>query len=168
MKKDTILIVDDEESILKSITRTLVDENYCILTAQSGEEALSKLKNHEVHLVISDQRMPGMTGLELLKKVKIDYPKTLTIILTAYGDIETAMEAINDAGVYKFILKPWDEADLRVTIKRALELRQLVTERDSLLQQLKTQEAIFKELERKYPGITKVERDKNGTPVLEL
>jgi len=168
MKKDTILIVDDEESILKSITRTLVDENYRILTAQSGEEALSKLKNHDVHLVISDQRMPGMTGLELLKKVKIDYPQTLTIILTAYADIEVAINAINEAGVYKFIPKPWNEADLRVTIKRALELRQLVMERDSLLQQLKTQEAIFNELERKYPGITKVERDKNGTPVLEL
>ena len=109
-----------------------------------------------------------MTGLELLRKVKIGYPQTLTIILTAYADVEVAINAINEAGVYKFILKPWNEADLKFTIKRALELRQLAKERDSLLQQVKAQEAIFKELERKYPGITEVERDRHGTPVLEL
>ncbi len=168
MGKHTILIVDDEESILKSITRALMDDNYHILTALSGQEGLSKLKNDEVDLVISDQKMPGMTGLEFLKKVQLQYPGILTIMLTAYADIKTAMEAINEAGVYKFILKPWDDNDLRLTIRRALELLQLVTERDSLLHQVKQQGAILRELEQKHPGITKVERDEHGTPVLKL
>lgn len=168
MNKDTILIVDDEEKIIKSITRTLIDEGYIILGALSGEEGLSKLKNHEVDLVISDYKMPGMDGLEFLKAVRIDYSHTLTIMLTAYGDIDTAIKAINEVGVYKFILKPWNEEDLRITIKRALELRQLTMERDTLLERVKAQSIILKELERKYPGITEVERDEHGRAILKL
>ena len=168
MNQHTILIVDDEEKIVKSLTRILIDDGYTILGALSGEEGLSKLKNHEVELVISDQKMPGMSGLEFLKKVQLDYPHILTIMLTAHGDLETAMEAINEAGVYKFILKPWNEADLRLTIKRALELREVVMERDSLMDQVKKQEAMLGELERKHPGITKVDRDEHGTPILKL
>lgn len=168
MKKSTILIVDDEISIVKSLTRSLMDDNYSILTALSGEEALLKLKNNEIDLVITDQRMPGMSGLEFLKKVQLEYPETLTIMLTAYGDIETAIEAINEAGVYKFILKPWNEAELRLTVQRALELRWLIMEKNVLQQKLKRQEAIFKKLEKKYPGITKVTRDEDGEVVIEL
>ena len=168
MNQHTILIVDDEEKIVKSLTRILIDDGYTILGALSGEEGLSKLKNHEVELVISDQKMPGMSGLEFLKKVQLDYPHILTIMLTAHGDLETAMEAINEAGVYKFILKPWNEADLRLTIKRALELREVVMERDSLLDEVKKQDATLRELENKHPGITKVERDEHGRPILKL
>jgi len=168
MNQHTILIVDDEEKIVKSLTRILMDDGYTILGALSGEEGLSKLKNHEVELVISDQKMPGMSGLEFLKKVQLDYPHILTIMLTAHGDLETAMEAINEAGVYKFILKPWNEADLRLTIRRALELREVVMERDSLLDQVKKQDATLRELEKKHPGITNVERDEHGRPFLKL
>jgi len=168
MNQHAILIVDDEENIVKSLTRILMDDGYTIQGAMSGEEGLRKLKKHEVHLVISDYKMPGMTGLEFLKRVQIDYPNILTIILTAYGDIETAIEAINDVGVYKFILKPWNEEDLRITIKRALELRELTIQKDTLIKRVKTQEIILKELEKKHPGITKVERDENDTTVLKL
>jgi len=168
MKNGTLLIVDDEEKIVKSLTRILKDEGYTILGALSGEGGLRKLKRYGVDVIICDQRMPGMSGVEFLKKVRLDYSDVLTIMLTAYGDIETAMEAINEAGVYKFILKPWNEADLRLTIRRAVELRQLVMERDFLLEQVRKQEAALRELERKHPGITKVERDEDGTPVLEL
>jgi two-component system, probable response regulator PhcQ len=168
MKNGTILIVDDEEKIVKSLTRILIDDGYTIFGALSGEEGLQKLKRYGVDVVISDQRMPGMQGVEFLKKVQMDYPDILTIMLTAYGDVDTAMEAINKAGVYKFILKPWNEDDLRLTIQRAVELRQLVMERDSLSAQVKKQEAALRELERKHPGITKVERDEHGIPVLKL
>jgi len=168
MNQQTILIVDDEENIVKSLSRNLMDDGYTILGALSGEEGLRKLKINEIDLVISDQRMPGMSGIEFLKKVQLDYPHILTIMLTAYGDIETAMEAINEAGVHKFILKPWNDNELRLTIRRALELRQLVVERDSLMDQVKKQEARFNELERKHPGITKVDRDGHGTPILKL
>lgn len=81
MRKHTVLIVDDEEMILKSISRVLRNENYQTLTVQSGEEGLAVLKRYDVHLVISDQKMPGMNGLDFLKRVKSDYPQILTIML---------------------------------------------------------------------------------------
>jgi two-component system, probable response regulator PhcQ len=162
MLTQTILIVDDDENILKSIKRTLMDDNYNILTAMSGQEGLAKLKKHDVSLVVSDQKMPGMSGLEFLEKIKIDYPEILTIMLTSHADIEITIKAINEAGVYKFILKPWDEANFRMTIRRAIETRQLIKERDSLLQKVQTHETILRDLEKKQPGITKVERDEHG------
>jgi len=144
-----------------------MDDNYSILTATSGQEGLAKLRKNDVSLVVSDQKMPGMSGMEFLKKVKIDYPEILTMMLTAYADIETAIEAINEAGVYKFILKPWDDVDFRITIKRALESLQVIKERNSLMQKVKSHESILKDLEKKYPGITRVERDEDGN-VLSL
>jgi len=168
MGNHSLLIVDDEKNIIKSLARSLLQDEYSIIGALSGNEGLAKLKEHEVHLVISDQRMPGMTGLEFLKKVKVAYPWILTIMLTAHDDFDVPIEAINEAGVYKFILKPWNDNYLRLTIKRALESRQLIMERDALLQQVKNTEIVLKELEKRHPGITKVERDEHGTTVLKL
>ena len=167
MKKHTILIVDDEEMILNSICRVLRNENYRILTANNGQKALSLLKDYDVHLVVSDQRMPGMNGIDFLKHIKKDYPQILTIMLTGNAEIEIAMNAINEAGVYKFILKPWDDYNLKVTIRRALETLELIQQRDSLLEEVKTRDAILQSLEKQHPGISKVERDENGYIILD-
>ena len=167
MRKHTVLIVDDEEMILKSIFRVLRNDNYQILTAQSGEEGLAVLKQYDVHLVISDQKMPGMNGLDFLKRVKSDYPQILTIMLTGQAELEIAMDAINEAGVYKFILKPWNDHDLKVTVRRALEALELICERDSLLQQVKVQDAFLQDLEKEFPGISKVDRDEDGYILLD-
>ena len=83
-------------------------------------------------------------------------------MLTIHADINIAIKAINEAGIYKFILKPWDDTDFRITIKRALESLQVIKERDLLMEKVKTHEAILRGLEKKYPGITKIERDENG------
>ena len=125
MKRCTILAVDDEKLILNTIKRLLRNENYTLLTAQSGLEGLKLLKKHNVQLVISDQKMPGMTGLEFLKQVKVLYPEIFTIILTGHGETEIFMDAINEAGVNKFILKPWENVILKTTIRRALESLEL-------------------------------------------
>jgi DNA-binding NtrC family response regulator len=167
MKKHTILIVDDEEMILKSICRVLRKEDYRILTATDGEKGLAMLKDHDVHLVISDQRMPGMNGIDFLKRIKREYPQILTIMLTGNAEIEIAMNAINEAGVYKFILKPWDDNNLRVTVRRAIETLELIWERDSLLEEVKTRDAILQGLEKQHPGISKVERDANGYIIID-
>jgi len=167
MKKNTVLIVDDEEMILKSIVRVLRNENYKVLTAQSGAEGLAVLKEYDVHLIISDQKMPGMNGLEFLKHVKRDYPQILTIMLTGHAEIEIAMNAINEAGVYKFILKPWDDNNLKITIRRALETLELIWERDSLVQQVKARDAVLQNLEKEHPGISKVDRDEDGYIILD-
>ncbi|MBW1958401.1 MAG: response regulator [Deltaproteobacteria bacterium] len=167
MKRQTILVVDDERLVLKSIKRVLRNENYNILTAESGDQGLLLLKDYDVQLVISDYNMPGMNGLEFLQNVKRDHHQILTIMLTGQMEIEIAMKAINEAGVYKFILKPWEDADLIITIRRALESLELILERESLLQQIKTRDVILQDLEKEHPGITKVERDENGYIIVD-
>jgi DNA-binding NtrC family response regulator len=167
MTQRTILIVDDEEKILKAIQRTLRNENYAIFSAIGGEEGLKLLEMREFDLVMSDQHMPGMDGVTFLKKVKTEQPQTLTIMLTGAKEISVAMEAINEAGVYKFILKPWDDDDLKVTIRRALESLDLVRERDALRERVKSRDTLLKNLEKEHPGITQVEKDADGYLILE-
>jgi DNA-binding NtrC family response regulator len=167
MSQHAILMVDDEPQILNAFKRALRRESYILMTASSGAEALSLLEAREVSLVISDYNMPEMSGLEFFKTVKHLYPHLLTIMLTGQAQLEVAVQAINEAGVYKFIQKPWNDADLKLTILRALEAIDLSTERDTLIQKIKSRDTILKELESKHPGITQVERDEDGYLVLK-
>lgn len=166
MSKYTIMVVDDEEDILELMTSALMDKDHTILTAKSGEEALETLKTHEVNLVISDQQMSSMDGLSLLKKIKLEYPDIITIMLTGYAKVDTAMDAINEAGVYKFFAKPCSMENLQEVVKRALELKHLIVDRDILFEKIKGKEAVYKEFERKHPGITHVKRDSAGHVLL--
>jgi len=118
--KEKILIVDDEAANLRALER-LFRTAYNVLTAQSGDEALALLQQHEVALLISDQRMPGMTGIELLLKTVPLRPHMVRILLTGYTDVSTLIQAINCGHVYKYVTKPWNNDDLCVTISRALE-----------------------------------------------
>lgn len=167
MHQQSILIVDDEKMILKSIQRTLRNETYNVFTALNAEEALNILQARDIDLIISDQNMPGIAGIELLEKVKADFPSVLTIMLTGQTDIELAVKAINDAGIYKFILKPWDDNDFRITIRRALESLNLVRERNTLQERVRQRDAILRNLEKEHPGITQLEKDKDGYLILE-
>lgn len=121
----SILIVDDEPNIIKSLRRVFRDENYNILTASDGIEALHILEKNLCHLMISDYMMPNMNGAELLREVKKHYPDTIRIMLTGHADTTAVMSAIKDGAVYKFILKPWHDDDLRVTVALALEQYEL-------------------------------------------
>lgn len=136
MEKTRLLIVDDETSILKSLTRTLAGEDLYILTAQSGTQALLLLESQPVDLIISDQRMPHMSGIEFLTQAGQKYPDIISMMLTAYADIEVAIQAINDIGIYKFILKPWEEYDLKMTIDKAKRLAGLMKTNTILKQNL--------------------------------
>jgi DNA-binding NtrC family response regulator len=115
-----ILIVDDEPANLRTLTR-LFREDYEVLAAASGDEALALLGHHDVALLITDQRMPGMTGIELLKKTVPLRPRMVRIILTGYTDVDALVEAINCGQVYRYVAKPWNNDELRLTVKRALE-----------------------------------------------
>jgi DNA-binding NtrC family response regulator len=115
-----ILIVDDELANLRALAR-LFREDYEVLTAASGDEALVLLGRHDVALLITDQRMPGMTGIELLKKTVPLRPRMVRIILTGYTDVDALVEAINCGQVYRYVAKPWNNDELRLTVKRALE-----------------------------------------------
>jgi len=131
--KRPILLVDDEVDSLDTVG-ILLEREYTVLTARSGSEALGLLEHEEVDLVIADQRMPGMTGVELLTRVRERYPGTLRLVLTAYTDFDAMLQAINEGQVYRYIIKPWDETDMRVTIRQALEYKDL---RETIVRQEK-------------------------------
>lgn len=169
MNENKILVVDDEENIIKAIRRTFIDDPVEIIGATSGVDGLKVLsEDDEIELVISDYKMPQMNGIEFLSRVQQNYPNILTIILTAYGDIETAMRAINEIGAYKFILKPWNDSEMRITVKRALELDKILKERNLLQRTVKRQDIVLKALEKKYPGISEVEYDEDGNRIFKL
>lgn len=123
MREDvTILCVDDEANVLKSLKRLFLDEEYEILTAESGQKGLELLEQHQpVQIVISDYRMPEMDGVAFLKQIHDRWPETIRIILSGYADTAAVVDAINEGQVYKFIPKPWNDDELKVAIAKALE-----------------------------------------------
>lgn len=115
----TLLLVDDEPGVLSSLKRLLRRENYHILTANSGQEALSLLALHPIGVILTDQRMPGMSGSELLARVRTIHPKTVRMVLSGHTGLDSLTEAINQGEIYKYITKPWDDAKLLETIREA-------------------------------------------------
>ncbi|MDL1971162.1 MAG: response regulator [Candidatus Desulfofervidaceae bacterium] len=164
-----ILVVDDEENVLNAIKR--IFKPYTLITCFTTTdpfEALKIVDKEKIDLIITDQRMPGMTGIELLKKITAKYPEVIKIILSAYSDLNVILEAINEVGVYKFILKPWNNEDFLLTVIRALEWKELIGENRSLQEEIKKRDAILAYWEQRYPGITKVKTDENGEVYIEL
>jgi response regulator RpfG family c-di-GMP phosphodiesterase len=119
-QKKSILLVDDERSILSSLRRLLRREGWNLLTADSGEQGLSVLADQTVDLVISDMRMPQMDGATFLKKVKDLYPNTIRIILTGYAERGAVTKAFTDADIHQMIHKPWDDEELKEILRNAL------------------------------------------------
>ena len=124
--KYRLLFVDDEPGIVKALSRVFRQENYEVLTAGSGQEGLQRLAEAPVHLVISDFMMPGLNGAQFLHEVKKRSPDTIRIMLTGHANTDAVMGAINEGAVYKFILKPWNDDDLRITVALALEQFDLI------------------------------------------
>jgi response regulator RpfG family c-di-GMP phosphodiesterase len=122
----TLLCIDDEPNILNALKRLLRKEDFRLLTTGSGREGLEILDEEEVQVVVSDQRMPEMNGTEFLKEVKSRHPDIIRIILTGYTDIDTVTDAINEGHIYKFFLKPWNDQNLKLEIRQALEQYDLI------------------------------------------
>lgn len=116
----TLLFVDDEEDIVNSLHRTF-RKGYRVIKCSSGEEAIKALDANPIDLIISDQRMPGMTGDQVLSYAKEHHPKTIRILLTGYTDMESLINSVNQAQIYKYLSKPWEPEMLRLTVVRALE-----------------------------------------------
>ena len=144
MPDHTLLLVDDEPNVLGALKRVFRREPYALLTASGGKEALALLGKKPISLILSDQRMPKMTGLELLKRAKKQWPDTIRIMLTGYTDIQTAMATIDQVGVYRFLLKPWNDDDVRMTVERALHQWDLTSENRILHALIRKQDAELK------------------------
>lgn len=128
----TVLIVDDEVHILNSLKRLLRKEGYNLRTVTSGEEGVSYVEKNPVQLVISDYRMPGMTGTEFLQKVKGLCPDAIRVILSGYADVGAVLKAINEGEVFRFIMKPWNDEELKTSIRQCLVQFDLVQENRKL------------------------------------
>src|SRR5205823_4687647 len=134
-----LLVVDDEPLALNLAKRVFETESDIALhAATSAVRALEMAMIHDIDLVITDQRMPEMTGLQFLARVREVRPRALRVLLTAFPDTSVALKAINEGLLYRFILKPWEPEDMRVTVRRALETKRLSDEHDRLVNQLKT------------------------------
>lgn len=127
-----VLFVDDEENNLKSFKATFRRE-MDVLLAASGPAALELLEHHPVDVIVSDQRMPGMTGSEFLAIARERHPHTMRMLLTGYSDLDAVVRAVNEGGIYAYATKPWDENDLRLRIQQAFEIQQLRREKERLL-----------------------------------
>lgn len=134
-----ILFVDDEEGVLRSLQRLFIDEDFEIFTASSGKAGLDILKSNNIAVIVSDQRMPEMSGAEFLEKAGKLAPDSVKIVLTGYADINAAMDAINKGGAYRYITKPWNDNDLIITVLNAAERFKLIKENRYLTELTKKQ-----------------------------
>jgi two-component system response regulator HupR/HoxA len=136
-EKRTILFVDDEVRLLRSIERGLLDEPYNLLFAESGKDALKLLEENEVHVIVTDMRMPEMSGLDLLRIVKEKYPRIVRIILSGYTQVTTLLTAINQGEIFRFITKPWKmEDEFKSVLRQAVEYHRVQTEHERLATEL--------------------------------
>ena len=137
---ETVLFVDDEENVLKAVERIFIGSDLIILRASSAEEALSIIGKENVAVLVSDNLMPGIRGVELLSRLKSISPDTVKILMTGHADIPTAIDAINKGEVFRFIEKPWDNAELVNTITEGIEryriLRSLRTNDEAITRSL--------------------------------
>ncbi|GGF69497.1 response regulator [Alteromonas lipolytica] len=144
--KYTVLCVDDEQNILRSIKRALFSLKIELVLADSGEQALEILAKKPVHVIISDMKMPQMTGAELLEKVAEKYPDTFRVVLTGFADIDATIKAVNQGRIHRYLQKPWDNQELICTIEEGLERVKLKDENARLQKLTRLQNAKLKEI----------------------
>ncbi len=154
---ETLLVVDDEEGITSSIAE-IFRGRYQVITALSAEDALAKLETEDVAVVISDQRMPHMTGAELLARIAVTHPEATRIMLTGYADLESVVKAVNDGQIYFYMTKPWKSGEMEVVVEHAFERHALLQKNRELIEQLRKANA---ELEDKVEQRTQELREKN-------
>ncbi|MBE9547515.1 MAG: response regulator [Proteobacteria bacterium] len=165
--KHTLLFVDDEESITKSLQRTFRKEGYEIHTALGGQEGLDLIKEagKPFSLIISDQRMPGMTGAQFLEKARKILPHAMRILLTGYSDMDAIIDAVNKGEIHKYMTKPWNDEDIVLQVRHVLEQYELIVENRRLLALTKKQNRelaeLNKHLEEKVAERTREITEKN-------
>lgn len=134
--KRPILVVDDEPEILRSL-HDLLRREFQVYTASTGEQGLALLEQHEIHVVISDQRMPEMTGVDLLARVRCEHPESIRLIFTGYADQRALIDAINRGNVFRYVSKPWDPDELLAALRAAGAMFDRIAERQTLLRDVR-------------------------------
>lgn len=166
----TVLFVDDEPRFTGALQRALRHEPYRILTAGSAAQALEILDRESVAVVVSDEKMPGMSGSDFLAVVRRQHPRTVRILLTGCATLDAALKAINEGEIYRFLTKPCPAKDLSVIIRQALAIRREMDkakEGTNVSEKAADPLGILSELERRYPGITQIKMDETGAIILD-
>lgn len=149
MEKRTVLFVDDEINILSSLRRGLIDQEFRCVFANSGQEALEILEKQEVHVIVSDMKMPVMDGLKLLKIVREKHPEIVRIVLSGYTQLPQVLATVNQADIFKFITKPWQlEEELIPVIHQAIEYYNAMREREDLRKSLENRNQLYQNVLR--------------------
>ena len=145
-QRPVVLLVDDEELILAALKRLLQRDGYRILTANSGAQALELLAENDVDVIVSDQRMPVMTGIEFLRRAKEMHRDSIRIVLSGYTELQTVTDAVNEGAIYKFLTKPWDDGQLREHIEEACRRKGLADDNRRLHHELQLANQRLQEL----------------------
>jgi signal transduction histidine kinase len=163
--RPTLLVVDDEADVLRSI-HDLLRIEYHVETRQTGPEALEYLRDaDDVHAILSDQRMPGMTGVEVLRHAREIRPETTRLLVTAHADIRAVVSAINEGQVFRYVAKPWEPDDLQLVIRQAVDHHDLIVEKNRLLAELQATNAKLVEANRLKRAFIEVASHELNTPV---
>lgn len=164
-KRPTLLVVDDEPEVLHSV-HDLLRLEYRVLTCERGTDALKVLESQEpIQVVMSDQRMPGMTGVDVLRHAKRIRPDATRLIFTAYADVKAVIDAINQGSVYRYIMKPWDPDELQAVVRQAVEKHDLIVERGLLVEELTSTNRRLIEANRLKGAFIEVASHELNTPV---
>jgi len=145
-QRPRVLVVDDEVHIISALRRLFRREGYELMMAGSAEEALEILEEKPANLILSDHRMPGMSGTELLGEVRNRWPDTIRMILSGYSEVGTIITAINDGAVYKYLSKPWNDEEIKLHVRRALELQELQLENRRMAEEIEAQNEQLRDL----------------------
>ncbi|HWE36577.1 MAG TPA: hybrid sensor histidine kinase/response regulator [Isosphaeraceae bacterium] len=162
--RPTLLILDDEPEVLRSLY-DLFRLDYRVLTFERGAEALQALEKHDPHVILSDQRMPTMTGVEFLRQARRLRPDATRLLLTGYADIKAVIDAINQGAIFRYVTKPWEVDELGTIVRQAVEHRDLIVERQRLVAELKETNARLVEANRLKAAFIEVASHELNTPV---
>lgn len=154
IKKHCLLVVDDEPDVCDSI-HDLLRRDYNVLKANSAEEGSRLLLENEVHIVLTDQRMPQISGVELLTKVRAKHPRAIRMLFTGYADVEAVIAAINQGHVFQFLRKPWQPEDLLAAVKEA------TVEYDRLVEEIEEKTRLQAEIKNLVDRVTALEKEVN-------
>ena len=164
--KATILLVDDEPLVLSALWRCLRNDRYDIITAMSGEDALRIMRSRPVHLVISDQGMSRIQGIEFLALIKKHCPDTVRILLTGNPNLELAIDAVNRGEAFRFLTKPWNDAELIQVVADAVARSCPEGPSGEQTTDASPRTGVLQQLEHDHPGITRISKDAEGNLTL--